>query len=62
MKKFKGVPVKVLRPLVVKQPYVAGKPQQGTPIVDKEGTWVQVEILRGVDKGNRRPLTLEQLT
>ena len=31
------------------------------PIIDNEGSWVQVEFLDGKNKGNRIPVTLESL-
>ena len=30
-------------------------------IVDKEGSWVKIEFLSGPNKGNRKPITVEEL-
>lgn len=52
--------VKVVKPLTVKSAEANGRTVQ-KPLVDKEGEWVQVEILSGPNKGSRRPVTLESL-
>lgn len=52
--------VKVVKPLTIKVSEANGR-TTSKPLIDKEGEWVQVEILNGPNKGSRRPVTLESL-
>lgn len=61
-KMFNGVKVKIVKELRTSSSYANGKAIVGIPIVDKIGTWVQIEILEGVNKGNLKPTVLENLT
>jgi hypothetical protein len=62
MKKYRleNESVRILRPLQIKKSE-PGKPTVFGNLVDKEGNWVQIEILTGANKGNRRPITIEKL-
>ena len=62
MKKYRleNESVRILRPLQIKKSE-PGKPTVLGNLVDKEGNWVQIEILTGKNKGNRRPITIEKL-
>ena len=61
MKKLDNQSVRVLKTLRHKSSWVNGKEVIGADVVDKDGRWVQVEILDGPNKGNRKPTTLERL-
>jgi len=52
--------VKIIAPLKIKT-YSPGKPSVESNLVDKEGSWVQVEFLEGEGAGSRKPTTLELL-
>jgi hypothetical protein len=54
-----GQPVKVIKVLHLK--LTTPKGVELKPLVDKEGSWVQVEYISGANKGNRRPIPLEKL-
>lgn len=59
-KKLNNEPVKIIRTLQTRVPQV-GKVDKFIDLIDKEGAWVVVEFLKGKNKGNRVPTTLERL-
>lgn len=60
VKKLGKEKVKVIRPLMVPATDQKGRYYMN-PLTDKQGTWVQVEMMSGAEKGCRRPVTLESL-
>lgn len=59
---YKGNKVRIVKQLRHKSAWVKGKEVAGAAIVDQEGTWVQIQILDGPNKGNRMPVVKEKLT
>lgn len=54
--------VKIVKPLMLTLPREGSKPAQQIPLVNDEGTWVQVEVLGNVkEKGYRFPAVKEKL-
>jgi hypothetical protein len=56
--------IAIVKALILKSSVATSKGQvlKETPIIDKDGTWVQVEILTGPNKGNRKPTVMEKLS
>ena len=60
--KLNGFPITIVAEIGIPQPFVKGLPVPPKQVVDKEGSWIQVEFLAGQQKGCRVPTTKESLT
>ena len=56
-----GEEVKILRDIVLNVPQAGKYTFKKVPVVDKHGSWVQVEMLTGPEKGTHRPVVRESL-